>query len=58
MTLDEYTMLVKEALTNAGFLDAHGIVEDNHGLVAECWEWGEPVENTATMLRMRAAGRN
>ena len=58
MTLDEYAMLVKEALTDAGVLDAYGIVEDNHGLVAGCWEHREPVENTAMMLRMRAAGRN
>jgi ADP-ribose pyrophosphatase YjhB (NUDIX family) len=29
------------------------LVKKNEGLIAENWEWGEPVENTAIMLKLQ-----
>lgn len=54
MTLSEYTKKVmKNLMANPLVLSpilTDQLVKKNEGLIAENWEFGEPVENTATML--------
>lgn len=54
MTLSEYTKKVmKNLMANPLVLSPilpDQLVKKNEGLIAENWEFGEPVENTATML--------
>lgn len=57
MTLSEYTKQVMEKLmANPVVLPPIlpvQLVEKNEGLISENWEFGESVENTATMLLLR-----
>ena len=54
MTLSEYTKRVMEKLMADPFVLAQSLSEQlvnrNEGLIAENWEYGEPIENTATMI--------
>lgn len=57
MTLSEYTKqvlekLMADPLVLPPILPVQ-LVNKNDGLIAENWEVGEPVENTAIMLRLR-----
>ena len=57
MTLSEYTKqvlekLMADPLVLPPILPVQ-LVNKNEGLIAENWEVGEPVENTAIMLRLR-----
>lgn len=57
MTLSEYSKKVMENLMATPLvlpsLLTELLVAKNEGLIAENWEVGEPVENTATMLWLR-----
>jgi hypothetical protein len=57
MTLKEYSKKVMEKLMANPFvlppLLPVQLVNKNEGLIAENWEAGESVENTATMLWLR-----
>ena len=57
MTLSEYSKLVLENLMMNSLvlppLLPVQLVNENEGLIAENWEVGESVENTATMLWFR-----
>lgn len=57
MTLSEYTKQVMEKLMADPLLLPPilpvQLVKKNEGLIAENWEFGEHVENTAIMLRLR-----
>ena len=57
MTLSEYTKAVMEKLMADPLilppLAPVKLVNENSGLIAENWEYGEPVENTAIMIRIR-----
>jgi hypothetical protein len=56
MTLSEYTKKVMEKLMANPLLTpslSAELVKKNEGLIAENWEVGESVENTATMLWLR-----
>lgn len=56
MTLSEYTKQVLEKLMAdplvLPLILPVQLVKKNEGLIAENWEFGEPVENTAIMLRL------
>jgi hypothetical protein len=56
MTLSEYTKAVMEKLMADPLilppLAPVKLVNENSGLIAENWEYGEPVENTAIMIRI------
>ena len=57
MTLSEYTKqvlekLMADPLVLPPILPVQ-LVKQNEGLISENWEFGEPVENTAIMLRLR-----
>lgn len=57
MTLSEYTKQVMEKLMADPLVFPPSLpvqlVKKNEGLIAENWEFGEPVENTAIMLRLQ-----
>lgn len=55
MTLSEYTKQVLEKLMADPLVlpPILQLVKKNEGLIAENWEFGEPVENTAIMLRLQ-----
>lgn len=57
MTLSEYEKRVLEKLMADPFvlppLAPVQLVKKNEGLIAENWEYGEPVENTAIMLKLQ-----
>lgn len=57
MTLSEYTKQVMEKLMADPLVLPPilpvQLVKKNEGLIAENWEFGEPVENTAIMLRLQ-----
>lgn len=57
MTLSEYTKqvlekLMADPLVLPPILPVQ-LVKQNEGLISENWEFGEPVENTAIMLRLQ-----
>ena len=56
MTLSDYTAAVRDAMASVWFVTlglAQDLVERYEGLVAENWEYGEPIENTGLMLLKR-----
>lgn len=53
MTLSEYTKKVMENLRAYPEVFPPFLAAKNEGLIAENWEVGESVENTATMLWLR-----
>ena len=62
MTLTEYTKQVLEKLIADPLilppLLPVRLVKENEGLVAENWEHGESVENTARMIKIRLKEAN